>query len=109
MPGMFTWGEVFGIAGHTVKGGRQVVKNGHESADGGHGDRADRIYDKAQERRERNAQAALAQLERADNDLAHAEAALAAARGPEKTAARRVRNDAKNRQRRADSAARKFR
>lgn len=109
MPGMFTWGEVGRIGVHALRGGRQVVKNGHENADGGHGDRSDRIYDKAEERRERNAQAALAQLERADNDLAHAEAALAAARGPEKTAARKTRNDAKARQRRADSAARKFR
>lgn len=108
MPGMFTWGEVFGIAGHAVRGGRQVVANGHESADGGHGDRSDRIYDKAAERRDRNAQAALALLERADNDLARAEAALRAARGPDKAAARKVRNDAKAAQRRADTAARKY-
>jgi ssDNA-binding Zn-finger/Zn-ribbon topoisomerase 1 len=34
MPGMFTWGEVFGIASHAVKGGRRVVKNSPGSSDG---------------------------------------------------------------------------
>jgi len=109
MPGMFTWGEVFGIAGHAVKGGRQVVRNGHEAADGGHGDRSDRIYDKAQERRDRQAHIAFSALDAAEDDLARAEVALRTARGPEKQAARKARNDAKQKRNRADSAARKFR
>lgn len=109
MPGMYTWGEVFGIAGHTVRGGRQVVKNGHENADGGHGDRADRIHDRAMERRQRQAAVAFGALDAAENDLARAEHALRTAKGPEKAAARRARNDAKQRRNRADSAARKFR
>jgi len=109
MPGMFTWGEVFGIAGHAIKGGRQVVKNGHESADGGHGNRADRIYDKAQERRDRQAHIAFGNLDAAEDDLARAEVALRTARGPEKQAARKARNDAKAKVRRSDAAARKFR
>lgn len=109
MPGMFTWGEVFGIAGHAVKGGRQVVRNGHEAADGGHGDRSDRIYDKALERRERQAAVAFNALDAAENDLARAEHALRVAKGPDKAAARRARNEAKDRARRADAAARRFR
>jgi len=109
MPGMYTWGEVFGIAGHAVKGGREVVRNGHESADGGHGDRSDRIHDKALERRERQAAVAFQALDAAENDLARAEHALRVAKGSDKAAARRARNDAKDRARRADSAARRFR
>lgn len=109
MPGMYTWGEVFGIAGHTVRGGRQVVKNGSEYADGGHGDRSDRIHDKAQERRDRQAVIAFNALDNAEDDLARAEHALRVARGPEKAAARRTRNDAKAKARRADATARKFR
>lgn len=109
MPGMFTWGEVFGIAGHAIKGGRQVVRNGHEAADGGHGSRSDRIYDKAQERRERQAAIAFTALDSAEDDLARAEHALRMAKGPGKQAARRARNDAKDKVRRADLAARKFR
>lgn len=108
MPGMYTWGEVFGIAGHAVRGGRQVVKNGHEAADGGHGDRSDRIHDKALERRKRQVAVAFGALDAAENDLARAEHALRMARGPEKAAARRTRNDAKDRVRRADRAARRF-
>jgi hypothetical protein len=109
MPGIYTWGEVFGIAGHAVKGGRQVVRNGHESADGGHGDRSDRIHDKAMERRQRQAAIAFQALDAAEDDLARAEHALRTARGPEKQAARTARNDAKQKRNRADSAARKFR
>lgn len=109
MPGMFTWGEVFSIAGHAIKGGRQVVRNGHEAADGGHGDRSDRIYDKAQERRDRQAAVAFNALDNAEDDLARAEHALRMARGPEKQAARKARNDAKQQRNRADAAARKFR
>ena len=109
MPGMYTWGEVLGIAGHAVKGGRQVVRNGHESADGGHGDRSDRIHDKAMERRQRQAAIAFKALDAAEDDLARAEHALRMARGPEKQAARTARNDAKQKRNRADSAARKFR
>lgn len=109
MPGMYTWGEVLGIAGHAVRGGRQVVKNGSEHADGGHGDRGDRIHDKALERRERQAAVAFNALDNAQDDLARAEHNLRMARGPEKQAARRARNDAKDKARRADSAARKYR
>ncbi len=109
MPGMYTWGEVLGIAGHTVRGGRQVVKNGHEAADGGHGDRSDRIHDKALERRERQAAVAFQALDAAEDDLARAEHALRMARGTEKQAARQARNNAKQKRNRADSAARKFR
>lgn len=109
MPGMYTWGEVASIAGHALKGGRQVVKNGHESADGGHGDRSDRIHDKALERRERQAAVAFSTLDSAEDELARAEVALRTARGQEKAAARRTRNDAKSKVRRADSAARKYR
>lgn len=110
MPGMYTWGEVFGIASHAVKGSRQVLKNGHESADGGHGDRSDRIHDKALERRERQAAIAFNALENAEDTLARAEYALSTAKGgPEKAAARRARNDAKQKLNRANAAARKFR
>lgn len=109
MPGMYTWGEVLGIANHTVRGARQVVKNGHESRDGGHGARVDRINERAQERRDRQAAVAFQALDAAENDLARAEHALRVAKGPDKTAARRARNEAKDRARRADSAARRFR
>lgn len=109
MPGMYTWGEVFGLAGHTARGARQVVKNGHEHADGGHGDRVERIRDKAVERYERQAAVAFGVLDAAENDLARAEHALRMARGSEKAAARRARNDAKQKRNRADTAARKFR
>lgn len=108
MPGMYTWGEVFGLAGHTARGARQVVKNGHEHADGGHGDQVERIRDKAQERRDRQAAVAFGVLDSAENDLARAEHALRMARGPEKAAARRTRNEAKQKRNRADSAARRF-
>lgn len=109
MPGMYTWGEVFGIAGHAVRGGRQVVKNGHETADGGHGDRADRIHDKAVERRQRQAAIAFNALEAAEDALAQAEYNLRTAKGSDKAAARRIRNDAKQKRNRADAAARRFR
>lgn len=109
MPGMYTWGEVARIGWHAVSGARQVVKNGHEDADGGHGKRSDRITDRAEERRERNARAAFRKLDMAEDALADAEADYRAARGPEKAAARRARNDAKARVRRADAAARRYR
>lgn len=109
MPGMYTWGEVFGIAGHAVRGGCEVVRNGHERADGGHGDRSDRIHDKALERRQRQAQIAFNALDAAEDELARAEVALRTAKGPEKAAARRARNEAKQKRNRADAAARKFR
>jgi hypothetical protein len=109
MPGMYTWGEVFGIAGHAVKGGRKVVRNGHETADGGHGDRSDRIHDKALERRQRQAAIAFNALDAAQDTLDQAEYNLRTAKGPEKSAARRARNDAKDKVRRADAAARKYR
>jgi hypothetical protein len=109
MPGMYTWGEVFGIAGHTIRGARQVVKNGHEGADGGHGDRSDRIHDKAVERRERHAAVAFNALDAAEDALAQAEYDLRTARGHEKAAARKARNDAKQKRNRADAAARRFR
>ncbi|MEU1273010.1 hypothetical protein [Streptomyces sp. NPDC005799] len=109
MPGMYTWGEVFGIAGHAIRGGRQVVRSGSENVDGGHGDRADRIADKAAERREREAAVAFGALEAAENELARTEHALRTARGREKDAARRARNDAKAMVRRTDAAARRYR
>src|SRR5690242_8601293 len=101
MPGMYTWGEVGRIAGHAIRGSRQVVRNGHEAADGGHGDRSDRTHDKALERRERQAAVAFNALDAAEDDLARAEVALRTAKGPEKAAARRTRNDAKDKVRRA--------
>lgn len=109
MPGMYTWGEVFGIAGHAVRGGRQVVKNGHENADGGHGDRSDRIHNKAVERRQREAAIAFNALNAAEDALARAEHTLRTARGPEKDAARKARNDAKQKRNRADAATRRYR
>ncbi|MGC9540185.1 DUF6257 family protein [Streptomyces sp. UG1] len=110
MPGRYTWGETFRLARLEAKMARQVVASGSETAvDGRLVRRADRIHDRAEERYERNARAALSQLEAADNELARAEAALRAARSPEKAGARRARNDAKARQRRAEAAARRYR
>lgn len=107
MPGRYTWGEAARLARLEWKAGRRVIAAGDENAGGS--DRAqDRIYDRAEERHSRNANAALHLLETADNDLARAEATLRAARGPDKATARRARNDAKDKQRRADRAARKY-
>jgi hypothetical protein len=108
MPGKYTWGETLRLARLEMKAARRVVAAGDENAGGS--DRAqNRIHDKAQERWEREAGHAFGQLDAAENELAKAEVALRTARGPEKTAARQARNDAKAKVRRADAAARKYR
>jgi hypothetical protein len=107
MPGKYTWGEKFKIARLDVKDARQVIATG--DSDSVSGRRQDRIHARAEERWYREANAALGLLETADNDLARAEATLRAASGPEKAAARKARNDARDKQRRADQAARKYR
>lgn len=107
MPGQYTWGERFRLARLEVKAARQVIATGDENTDDR---RQNRIHDRAEERYYRNADAALGLLRTADNELARAEAALRAAKpGKERDEARRTRNDAKSRQRRADVAARKYR
>lgn len=108
MPGKYTLGEMLGIAGHTIRGARRVAASGSEDEDGGYGARADRIHDKAQARFDRRAQLAFSELEAAENELDRAEQALHMARGPEKAAARKRRNDAKAKVRRADAVARRF-
>lgn len=106
MSAEYTKGEVFRLARLEWKAARRVIATGNEHTN----DRAqDRIHDRAEDRYNRNANAALSQLDAAENDLARAEAALRAARGPDKAAARRTRNDAKTKARRADAAARKYR
>lgn len=108
MPAKYTAGEIVRLARLEFKAARRVVAAGHENAGGN--DRAqDRIHDRAQQRWEREAGAALNQLEAAENELAKAEVALRSARGTDKDAARRARNDAKDRVRRADNTARKYR
>lgn len=107
---MYTTGDKIRLGWLALRGARQIAKGGHEDAVDPRINRAmDRISDRAAQRREREARAALRQLEAAEDDLADAEAALRAARGPDKAAARRARNDAKDRVRRADAAARKYR
>ncbi|MGW0626450.1 hypothetical protein [Streptomyces sp. NPDC002758] len=107
---IYTAGERFERARLIVKGGRQAAQRGSEDAvDARIENRIDRIDAKAEERYARNASVAIGALEAAENELARAEHALRMARGPEKTAARRARNDAKDKVNRAKTAARKFR
>lgn len=107
MPGNYTWGERWRLARLEAKAARQVFAAGDENAGGD--DRAqDRIHGRAEDRYDRNANAAMSQLRTADHALARAEAAFRVAKGPDKTTARRARNDARDNQRRADRAARKY-
>jgi hypothetical protein len=109
-PRQYTAGERFERARLIVKGGRQAAQRGSEHAvDARIENRIDRLDQKAEERYARSAGIALGALESAENELAKAEHALRMAKGPEKAAARRARNDAKAKVRRADSAARKYR
>lgn len=107
MPGKYTLGELMRLTGLEVKAVRQVAAAGDSDA-GGSDRKQNRIHDRAEQRWERNASAALSLLQSADNELARAEAALRAAKGSDKAAARRTRNDARDKQRRADRAARKY-
>ncbi|MEV6737897.1 hypothetical protein AB0N14_13580 [Streptomyces sp. NPDC051104] len=108
MPGRYTFGEKLDLLRLETKAARRVIAAGDENAGGS--DRAqNRIHDRAQERWEREAGHAFGQLDTAKDELARAEVALRTARGPEKTAARRARNDAAAKVRRADAAARKYR
>jgi hypothetical protein len=107
MPGKYTWGEAARLARLEFKDARKVIAAGDADA-AGSGRRQNRIHDKAEARWERNANAALDLLRSADAELARAEASLRAARGTDKAAARRTRNDARDKQRRADRAARKY-
>lgn len=108
MPAKYTVGEIARLARLEFKAARRVIAAGDEHA-GGSDRRQDRIHDRAQQRWEREADAALGQLDAAESELAKAEVALRTARGPERSAAREARNDAKTKVRRADSAARRYR
>lgn len=109
-PREYTAAERLARARLIVKGGRQVLQRGHESAVDARVERAiDRIDEKAEQRWARGAQTALTAVDSAETDLARAEHALRMARGPEKTAARQARNTAKDKVRRAQTAARKYR
>jgi hypothetical protein len=106
---IYTAGERFQIARLAIKGGRQAVQRGSEHAVDARIDNAlDRIEDRAATRYQREAGAAFGQLEATEDEVARSKAALRAARGPEKSAARQAHNDAKGKQRRADRAARKY-
>jgi hypothetical protein len=108
MPAKYTAGEIARLARLEFKAARRVVAAGHEAAGGN--DRAqDRIHDRAQQRWEREASVAFNQLDAAESELAKAEIALRSARGTDKAAARSARNDAKDKVRRADKTARKYR
>lgn len=108
MPSKYTAGEIAQLARLEFKAVRRVVAAGHEGAGGS--DRAqDRIHDRAQQRWEREAAAALNQLDAAESELAKAEVTLRSARSADKDAARRARNDAKDKVRRARNTARKYR
>lgn len=108
MPAKYTAGEIARLARLEFKAARGVVAAGHESAGGS--DRAqDRIHDRAQQRWEREADAAHSQLDAAENELAKAEVNLRSARGADKAAARSARNDAKDKVRRANNTVRKYR
>ena len=109
-PRQYTAAERFERARFLVKGGRQAAQRGHEDAvDARINNRIDRIDAKAEERYARNAGVAFSALETAEDQLAQAEHALRMAKGPDKAAARKARNDAKDQVRRANAAARKYR
>ncbi|MFD5492262.1 hypothetical protein ACFWH4_04810 [Streptomyces sp. NPDC127091] len=107
---MYRAGEKFRLGLLAVRGARQVVKGGSEKAVSPRIDRAmGRITDRAQQRREHEARTAAPQLETAEDQLARTETALRAAKGPDKGAARRARNDAKARVHRAEATACRYR
>jgi hypothetical protein len=108
MPAKYTAGEIARLARLEFKAARRVVAAGHEGAGGS--DRAqDRIHDRAQQRWEREADAAFSQLDAAEGELAKAEVNLRSARGEDKATARQARNEAKDKVRRANNTARKYR
>jgi hypothetical protein len=109
-PREYTAGERLERARLVLRGGRQIVRGGHEDAvDARTERRIDRIDQRAEERWARGAQVAHQAVDTARTELARAEHALRMAKGPEKTAARRAVSDAKGKARRADAAARKYR
>ncbi|MGW5197348.1 hypothetical protein [Streptomyces spiralis] len=108
MPAKYTAGEIAQLARLELRSARRVVRAGSEHA-GGNDNAQNRIHDRAQQRWQREAQIALGALADAENELARAEHTLRTARGSEKAAARRARNDAKSKVRRAESAARRYR
>lgn len=109
-PRQYTAGERLERARLIVKGGRQAVQRGHEDAvDAAVERRIARIDAKAEERWQRGAAVAFGALDDAETALSQAEHALRMARGPEKAAARRARTDARDKLRRANTAARKYR
>lgn len=109
-PRQYTFGERLQRARLLARGSRQILAGGHEDAvDPRVERRIDKIDAKAEDRYARNAGVALDALDTAKNELASAEHALRMAKGSEKGDARRARNGAKDKVRRADAAARKYR
>lgn len=109
-PREYTAGERLERARLILKGGRQAAQRGSEYAvDASVERRIDRIDQRAEERWARGAHIAHQAVDNARTELARAEHALRMAKGSDKTAARRAVNDAKDKARRADSAARKYR
>jgi hypothetical protein len=107
---IYTAGERFERARLIAKGGRQVFQRGSEDAvDAKIENRIDRLAQRAEERYQREAGQAFGLLDAAEDEVARTKVALRAARGSEKTAARKAYNDAKAAARRADSAARRYR
>lgn len=107
---IYTAGERFERARLLIKGGRQAAQRGSEDAvDAKIENRIDRLDELAEIRYQREAGQAFGQLDAAEDEVARTKVALSSARGPEKAAARKAHNDAKDKARRADSAARKYR
>lgn len=107
MPGRYTLGELIRVTGLEIRAIHRVGVAGDSDAAGDTRPQ-ERIHARAQARWDRDAGAALDLLRTADSELSRAEAALRAAKGSDKAAARRTRNDARDKQRRADRAARKY-
>ncbi|MGC9540360.1 hypothetical protein [Streptomyces sp. UG1] len=110
---MYTPGEKLRLAWLTAKAAKSAILYARQGQDDWQPNprierEMDCITDRAEKRWERESSAAFAKLAEAEDELTAAKADLRAAKGPEKTAARRRRNDAKDKVRRARAAARRY-